>query len=96
MLRQKVSEKYTNGWNETPKSRYNLQQDDDDETGCETPVLSEKRLAVCGLIVSLFVMVIKLLSLYGKYFCNVFHKSIALLHNKCVKFKEVYNCQCMQ
>lgn len=59
MLRQRLSEKYSNIPYDTPKTRYNLQE--------EEPILSEKKLALFGLIFSLLVITAKVIAHFGKY-----------------------------
>lgn len=59
MLRQRLSEKFASNPYDTPKSRYNLQEDE--------PVLSEKKIAIFGLIFSLLVITAKVITNFGKY-----------------------------
>nr|XP_023023923.1 uncharacterized protein LOC111512064 [Leptinotarsa decemlineata]XP_023023924.1 uncharacterized protein LOC111512064 [Leptinotarsa decemlineata] len=76
MLRQKLSEKYSDYPHGTPKT-HNLKE--------ETPVVSERKIAACGLIISCLVISYKIFIIYGSTIENIFLEQKLVTYNVITK-----------
>lgn len=71
MLRERLSEKFSTAFYDTPKKRYNLK--DQEENEC-----NERKWALAGLIVSFVVITMKIFTNNSKYIIKARHQRILI------------------